>query len=321
MSFKVLITDYYYPDLKQEKAVFEGSDIVIVDGNGKCSSEHDVITLAKDADAIMCQFVPITRKIIESLERCKVIVRYAIGVDSIDTTAATENGIMVANVPDYCLNEVADHAFALMLAVVRKIRVADAQVRAGNWDYKPTVPIKRLSELDLGLVSFGNIGRNFAEKASAFGFRSIRVYDPYFENARPYPNVSFVPLSTLLTESDIVSIHAPLTPETRHLINRDTLGMMKDGSFLINTSRGGLINESDLVWALESGKLAGVGLDVLEDEKNVKDHALAKFKNVIITPHMGWYSVDSISELQRKAAEQVKMTLLLGQPKYWVNPF
>lgn len=321
MRHKVVITDYYYPNLNEERKVFAGTGIEIIDCNGKCKSEDDVIALTKDADAIICQFVPISRRVIENLNRCKVIVRYAIGMDNIDIEAATKKKIMVANVPDYCIEEVANQALALMMAVLKKVTVMDREVRKGVWSYKKAEPLRRLSGMNLGLIAFGRIARNFAGKAEALGFRRILVFDPYFTNKSAYPNYEFVSLENLLTNADVVSIHAPATQETGYLINRETLKLMKKGSYLINTSRGALINEQDLIDALEEGKLAGVGLDVLEKEQISGEHPLLQFDNVVITPHMGWYSVDSILELQRKVAEQVKQALLEGEPTYWINRF
>jgi D-3-phosphoglycerate dehydrogenase len=320
--FKAAILDYYYPSLMEERKVLADTGIEIVDYNGKCQTEDDVIKYAGDADAVIIQFVPITGRIIENLSKLKVIVRYAIGMDIIDIPAATEHRVMVANVPDYCIDEVADQALSLMLAVTRKIKIAADEVARGNWNYQKIVPIRRFSAMSLGLIAFGNIARNFGAKAQAFGFKQIRVYDPYIkETTAQYPGYDFVDLPTLLQESDVISIHAPATVETKHIINRETLALMKDGAFLINTSRGALIDEAALAAALTEGKLGGVGLDVLEDEKNIKGNPLLKFENVFITPHMSWYSMDSIAELQRKVAEQVKQALLEGRPKYWVNRF
>jgi D-3-phosphoglycerate dehydrogenase len=321
--FKAVVVDYYYPSLAEERKVLADTGIEIVDCNGKCQTEDDVIKYARDAEAVIVQFMPITRRIIENLPKLKVIVRYAIGLDIIDIAAATEHRVMVANVPDYCIDEVADQALALMLAVTRKIKIAADEVAHGNWSYQKTVPIRRFSAMNLGLISFGNIARNFGAKARALGFKQIRVYDPYIKETgiAKYSSYDFVDLSTLLKESDVVSVHAPATAETKHMINRNTLALMKDGAFLINTSRGALIDETALEAALAAGKLGGVGLDVLEDEKSVQESPLLKHENVIITPHMSWYSIDSIAELQRKVAEQVKLALLEGRPKYWANRF
>ena len=321
MSPKVLITDYYYPTLDEERRVFAETGIEICDGNGRCKTPEDVIALGEDADAIITQFIPITRGIIERLRQCKVIVRYAIGVDTIDIPAATERRIMVANVPDYCIDEVSDHAMALILGLVRKVPMMDREVRRGAWSYKKAVPIRRLSEMTLGLVAFGNVARRVAAKAEAFGFTRILVHDPYVPDPKQYPRYEFLPLEALAEQSDILSVHAPATVETRHLINRQILARMKTGAYLVNTSRGAVVDEIDLVEALRAGKLAGVALDVLENEQDVTAHALFGFDNVIITPHMAWYSTGAIRELQRKVAEQVKQALLTGRPTNWVNKF
>ncbi len=319
MSYQVLITDYYYPDLKQEHDVFKDTAIAIIDGNGKCKTEEDLIKYARDADAIITQFVPITRKVIESLVNCQIIVRYAIGLDIIDLEAATEHGIMVANVPDYCLEEVATQTLALLLSVVRKVVPMNQGVRAGQWSYQKAEPLLRLSNMNLGLVAFGKIARLLVEMVKAFNFKNIFVYDPYYQEQANYPWVKFVSWEELLQKSDIVSVHSPATAETKHMFNQNVFKMMKDGSFFINTARGALVKEEDLVEALESGKLAGAGLDVLTEEIGTEDHPLFRFENVVITPHMGWYSVDSIAELQRKAAIQVKKALLGETVDYCVN--
>jgi len=315
----VVITDYYYPNLKEEKKVFEGTDIQIIDCNGKCINEKDVINYTKNADAILTQFVPITRNIIRNLGKCKIIVRYAIGLDTIDIEEATKKKIMVANVPDYCTEEVANHALALMLSLLRKVILMDKEVRKGIWSYKRSIPINRLSTLNLGVVAFGRIARNFVEKAKVFGFKKIFIYDPYFQDFNYYPEYNFVSLRDLLEFSDVISIHAPATNETKEIFNKKTFSLMKQGSYLINTSRGFLINEKDLIEEIKKGKFGGVALDVLNMENITIDHPLFEFDNVIITPHMSWYSNESVKELQRKAAEQVKKALLNGNPEYLIN--
>jgi D-3-phosphoglycerate dehydrogenase / 2-oxoglutarate reductase len=320
MSHKVVFTDYYYPSLDEERKVFAGTGIEIVDGKGRCVSEQDTIALVRDADAVITQFVPITRRVIGELSRCKVIVRYAIGLDNIDIRAATERRIMVANVPDYCIAEVSDHAVAMILALIRKIKVMDGEVQRGNWSYRRAEPIRRLAELRLGLVGFGNIAREVARKARALGFQAISAYDPYV-NPSDCLGVDLAPLAVLLESSDIVSIHAPATPETHHLIDGPALARMKPGAFLVNTSRGALVSEPDLCRALQEGRLAGAALDVLEDEVKIQGNPLAGRDNIILTPHMAWYSTGSVAELQRKVAEQVRQTILEGQPSNWANRF
>lgn len=321
MNYKVVITDYYYPDLNEEKKVFQNTGIKIIDYNGKCRNEEDVIECTKNADAIITQFVPITKRVIDNLNNCKVIVRYAIGLDIIDIKAATEKKIMIANVPDYCIEEVATHALSLMLSLLRKITIMDRETRNGKWNYKKSLPLYRLSKMNLGVIAFGRIARNFVKKAQVLGFKNIYVFDPYFKGFKKYPDFNFVSLETLLENSDVVSIHAPSTKDTKHLINKSSIKLMKSGACLINTSRGDLINENDLFEALRENKFSGVGLDVLEKEEISDNYPLLQFDNVIITPHMSWYSVESIKELQRKVAEQVKKALLEGKPDYLVNEF
>jgi D-3-phosphoglycerate dehydrogenase len=318
-GYKVVITDYYYPNLDEERKVFKASGIEIVDCKGKCKSEEDVIKYTRNADAIITQFVPITKKVIDNLVQCKIIVRYAIGLDNIDIAEATRKKIMVANVPDYCIEEVSNQALTLMLVILRKLTIADREVRKGNWSYQNTKPLYRLSKMNLGIIAFGRIAREFAKKADILGFKNIFIYDPYFKDIKKYPNYKFTSLNYLLENSDVISIHAPATKDTKHLINKNTIRLMKKGVCLINTSRSDLINETDLIDALKEQKFSGVGLDVLSREEIMVDHPILGFDNVVLTPHMGWYSVDSIKELQKKVAEQVKKGLILKNPDYCVN--
>ena len=317
--YKVIITDYYYPNLNEERKVFEGTGIEIIDCKGKCKNEEDVIRYTKNADAIITQFVPITKKIIGNLTNCKIVVRYAIGLDNIDVTEATKKKIMVANVPDYCIEEVSNQALSLMLAVLRKLTIADREIRKGNWSHENTKPLYRLSKMNLGIIAFGKIAREFVKKAEVLGFKNIFIYDPYFKDSKKFPNYKFVSLKNLLENSNVISIHAPATKDTKNLINKNTINLMKNGVYLINTSRGDLINEDDLIEALKENKFSGVGLDVLSKEEIEKDNPILQFDNVVLTPHMGWYSVDSIKELQRKVAEQVKKGLIEKNPDYCVN--
>lgn len=318
MFYKVVVTDYNYPNLEEEEGVFKGTNIEIFDANGKCRTEDDVLALTRDADAIITQFVPITRNIIKELTKCKIIVRYAIGVDNIDVAAATEYRIMVANVPEYCIEEVSLHALALMLNLLRKVTLMDREAKSGKWSYKGAVPIFRISKQIVGLIAFGKIARSFAAKALNLGLK-VLVYDPYFADKDLYPSYEFVSLEELLQKSDVISVHAPLTDETRHLVNEKAFTLMKEGTFIINTSRGGIIDEEALVRALKSGKIAGAALDVLSNEKSIIGNPLLNMENVILTPHMAWYSMDSIKELQRKAAEQVRQALLVGKAENLVN--
>jgi D-3-phosphoglycerate dehydrogenase len=322
--YKIVFTDYYYPDNNREIDILNKlSDVEIVDCTkiipGGIKDEDKVIEYAAHADAIIVQFAKISRKVIENLKNCKIISRYAIGVDIIDLDAAREKGIVIANVPDYCIEEVSDTAIAHIFNCFRKVTLANNLLRQGEWAYTKVKPIHRFSSHKVGLIAFGHIARRVAEKLQPFEV-SIIAYDPYFKEQEKYPWVIFVSLEELLAQSDIVSIHAPLNKETHHLINRDRLVLMKNGAIIVNTSRGGLIDEIALAEAIEAGKIASAGLDVLEyfDEEYSKS-VLTKYPDkVFITPHFGWYSEEAIRDLQSKTAMNVYEMLTNGKPLYQV---
>ncbi len=314
---KIVITDFEYASLEEEKSVFEGMDIEFL--AVQCVTEEDVIAAAKDAVGIINQYAPITRRVIEELECCKVISRYGVGVDTVDVEAATENGIIVANVTDYCWDEVSDHAMALLLTCARKVVDLNRTVKSGQWDYKCGVPIYRLRERVLGLVGFGNIPQLVAKKAQAFGLEVI-AYDPFVskETANRL-GVKLLPLEEVCQLSDFVSIHAPLNQHTKGMISSSQFKEMKKEAFLINTARGPIVDEHALVKALTEGEIAGAALDVVEDEPIQKGHPLLQMENVILNPHVSWYSEESQSELKRKTAENVANVLKGKLPHYIVN--
>jgi D-3-phosphoglycerate dehydrogenase len=257
--------------------------------------------------------------VLRALPKCRIIARTGIGVDTVDLPVATELGILVTNVPDYCIDEVSDHALALILALTRKVMSATAAVKAGTWDVKVAVPIARHRGRTMGLVGFGRIPRALAPKAQALGFAVI-AFDPYLPPEAGAPlGVRLVDFETLLRESDVVSIHAPLTEETRGLFGDREFGQMKPGAFLVNTSRGPLVQEAALIRALESGRLAGAGLDVLETEPPAPGNPLLRMPNVALTPHIGFYSEQSLVELQTKAAQEVRRALMGERPLNVVN--
>ena len=310
-QYKVVFTDYYYPNNNKElKILRQLGDVEIVDctkiQDGGIKTAEQVIEYARDADAIICQFADISRTVIESLEKCQVIARYAIGLDIIDLDAAKERGIVVANVPDYCIEEVSDSAIAHMLNCVRKISVANNLLRRNEWEYPKIKPIHRFSEATVGLIAFGNIAKRVAEKLRPFNVK-ILAFDPYLKSNEQYDWVTLTSLEDLLAQSDIISIHAPLTGDTHHLLGRAAFQRMKDGAILVNTSRGGLIDENALIEALESGKVAMAGLDVLDmqDTEYASSPLLTYPDRVVISPHTGWYSEESIVDLQEKTARNV----------------
>ena len=255
---------------------------------------------------------------IDGMQRCRIIVRYGIGVDNVALEAARRRGIVVANVPDYCVDEVADHALALMLAVLRRVVPAHRVVRDGRWDVTVMAGVRRLRELTLGVVGFGRIGRTVGTKASALGMRVV-AYDPWVPaEAIRSAGAQPVSLDELLAQADVVTLHCPLTPETRHLLGAAQLARMKPTAYLVNTSRGELVDADALAEALRSGKLAGAALDVLPQEPPPAGHPLLSLDNVVVTPHVAWYSEDSLVELRTKAAQQVREVLLGGSARYRV---
>ncbi len=321
---KIVFTDYYYPDIDQEKEILgrlPGAELVDCTREvpGGAKDEDSILEHAIDADALIVQFARITRRVIMGMKKCRIISRYAIGVDTIDIEAAREKGIVIANVPDYCIEEVSDTALAHILNCVRKVANANDLLRAGKWAYQKIRPIHRFATLTVGLVAFGHIARRLAEKLRPFGNR-VLAYDPFFTDKEKYPWVEFLAIEELLRRSDIVSVHAPLSGSTHHLIDRSRLALVKPGTIVVNTSRGGLVDEKALAEAIEDGRVTGAGLDVLEypDEEYCKS-ALMKYPDrVCITPHFGWYSEEAIQDLQRKTALNVLEMFTKGAPLYRV---
>jgi D-3-phosphoglycerate dehydrogenase len=321
---KIVFTDYYYANNDREREILGRlGDVQIVDCTklvpGGAKQEDEVIRLAVDADALIVQFARISSKVIDALTRCRIISRYAIGVDTIDVQAAKARGIVVANVPDYCIEEVSDTALAHIFNCLRKVTLAHELLHESSWSFKRIRPLRRISSLTVGLVAFGHIARRLAEKLRPFEAR-ILAFDPYFVDCQSYRWVEFTSLEELLARADVISIHAPHTPETYHLIDSERLACAKDGVVLINTSRGALIDEQALAQALESGKVAMAGLDVLDyPDAEYANSVLMRFpERVFVTPHMGWYSEESIQDLQRKTALNVYEMLAHGKPLYSV---
>jgi D-3-phosphoglycerate dehydrogenase len=268
-----------------------------------------VLGAARTADALLNTYFVLDRSAIEQLERCRIIARYGIGVDNVDLKAARERGIAVTNVPDYCIEEVASHALGLTLALVRRVKLADAMVGRGGWGADKLGTVHRLSALVVGIVGFGRIARRFAQLIAPFGC-TVLVADPYLEEVGE--GLHLVTLAELLERCDVVSLHCPLTDETRAMIDAAALATMRDGAVLVNVARGGLVVTDDVLAALESGKLSGAGLDTFDREP--PDAArLRGVPNLISTPHSAFYSLEAIEESRRKAATQVAK-LFSGQP-------
>lgn len=285
-----------------------------------CQTEEEIIEKCSDADAIMVIYKKITPKIIDSLKKCKVILRYGIGYDVIDVESATKNGIMVCNSPNHCIKEVATHTLAMILALCRKIVIYNEKVRNGDWAAKGGYQIHRLSERTLGFVGFGNIARQAAQYAEIFGF-SMVAYDPYAsEIAFEEFNVRKVSKDELFQKSDIISIHTPLLESTHHIINKESIEKMKDGVMIINTSRGPLVCEKDILEAVKSGKVAAAALDVIESEPiTVKNHPLFETGNIIASPHAAYNSVEAEKEMMETLAWTAVKVLKEEYPQNIVN--
>lgn len=286
-----------------------------------CETEEEVLVAGRDADAIVSISVrvPITGRVIRSLERCRCVVRAGVGYNNIDLAAATARGIVVNNVPDYCTADVADHTVAMILALVRRLPFLDRFVRGGGWQYSVqfTGPVPRLATLTLGLVGFGRIAHQVAHKMAPL-VASVLAHDPHVDDA-PY-GVRMESLEVLLAQSDILSLHLPLLPTTRHLLGVEQLALLKPSAVLVNTSRGGLVDQDALARALREKRLAAAALDVLEEEPLSFGNPLAALDNVLFTPHFAGYSESAKSDLRESVAESVAAVLEGFWPPHVLNP-
>jgi len=280
-------------------------------------TEAEYLERCGDADALLVQYGAVTRRVLEGLPRLRVIVRYGVGVDGIDLAAATDQGVPVVNVPDYGTDEVANHAVALLLALARKLVRLDRQTRSGGWDVFRVGPVARLAGQTVGILGCGRIGSAVARKLGGFDVRLLGC-DPYVDTFPP--GVQPVAFERLLAESDHLTIHCPLTPDTRHLFDAETLARLRPIAVLINTARGGIVDTAALVEALQLGLLAGAGLDVLEAEPIDPASPLLRMEQVIVTPHAAWYSEEGRSDLKRRAAEEAVRVLRGERPRHCVNP-
>jgi D-3-phosphoglycerate dehydrogenase len=303
----IAITDSPFPSLDPAKKALAAHDPEY--RMAKSPAADDILAVARDADAILVTYAKLAGDLLRQLTRCKAIGRFGLGVDNIDLTAAKECGIAVNYVPDYCLREVSDHAMALLLALARKVPLSNRLVQSGRWELPPITPLRRLDGQTLGLIGFGNIPRVLAPKAQAFGLKVI-THDPFVKpEVLAKAAVEGVSFDDLLARSDFISVHAPLMPATRGLVNAAAFAKMKKGALVINTARGPLVDEAALVAALDSGHLGGAALDVVTTEPLAKNSPLVGRDNVILTPHTAFYSVEALEELQTKCAGDVARVL------------
>ena len=316
-KYKVVITDREYEDIDNELRILqELGDVEVLDY--QLRDEDQVIEIAKDCDALIIQYAKATKKVIGALEHCKVIAKYAIGIDGIDIAEATKKGICVTNVNDYCADEVSTHAAAMLLDTVRRTQEFNARVKAGEW-YHMGIKIPSLEHSVIGVISFGRIARAYIDKIKPF-CDQIWVFDKFVpEKDLAAYGVLPKSLEEILSGADYISIHAPLTEETRHMFDKEAFKMMKPSASIINVARGALIKEEDLIWALQNQEIAFAALDVLETEPPQKDSPLLQMDNVMITPHTAWYSTESQKKLQSTVAEDVVRVLQGKIPGNLVN--
>ena len=317
-NWKTLITDYAWHSIEPERQVLAeiGAELIAAE----TGDEAELLTLAPTMDGILTCWKPVREPVIAAATKCQIIGRCGIGLDNIDVEVATEHGIVVTNVPAYCVDEVSDHAMGLLLACARKIPRFDRAVRDGVWDQNTGPAMHRIRDKTLGIVGFGRIGQAIIPKAKAFGL-TIKVCSPRTDPERIRQHgAQKVSFQELLTTSDFITIHVPLTTETEHLFSVAEFRAMKPTAFLINTARGGIVDTTALTEALRNGDIAGAGLDVLETEPPESDTELLTLENVVVTPHVAFISEESILDLEVTAARCVAQVLTGQLPESIVNP-
>ena len=310
-KFRVVITDHGFPNLRHEEDVITaaGGELVVA----QCKTPEEVLAASRDADALLVQWAPVNAAVIAELARCKVIVRYGIGYDNVDIAAAKARGIPVCNVPDYGVHEVAEHAVSMAVALARQLPSIDARLRAGTWKITPERQMPSLREMTFATAGFGRIARSAHHMIRGFGGKRI-AYDPFVPaDVMAMEAVEKVEIDDLFTRADLVSLHLPLTAETKHFVNAERLKEMKPTAIIINTARGPLIDTVALAAALKNDQIAGAGIDVFETEPLPADHPLRSAPRAILTSHVAWYSESSIPRLQRLAGEEVARGLK-GEP-------
>ena len=313
---KVVLTDYVWESLDVEHKILD--DIALITPL-QTKRPEEFIAAAADCDAMLNTYAgPITAEVMARMPKCRIIARYGIGVDTIDLDAATVAGIIVTNNPTYCIEEVAEHAMAMVLACARKVAFYDRMVRDGQWSVPPGKPLFRLAGSTLGLVGFGNIARQVAVRAAAFGMRVLYA-DPFVKQGQFDIPGTGMELTAMLREADIVSLHPPLTPQTRKMISDETLAHMKPSAYLVNCSRGPIVDTDALVRALDSKTIAGCALDTTDPEPLPNPHPLRGRDNVIINPHVAWYSEHAMKGLQAGAPGEVRRVLSGEWPINVVN--
>jgi phosphoglycerate dehydrogenase-like enzyme len=312
---KVLITDYDFPDIELETALFQAAGVEVV--TAQCKTTADVIAAAKGCQGLLVQYAPVNGQVFETLPEIRIVSRFGAGFDTIDVDDAKEHKVWVANSPDYGVGEVATHALAMTLALVRHITAYDRDVKAGKWHFSTPGTIRRASELTLGILGLGRIGKRMAHIGRNC-FKRVIACDPYLIDGDYPAYVERVDLSELFSQADALSLHVPLNDETRGMVNSTLLQQMKPGSVLVNTSRGGVTDIAAILAALDAGILDGAGLDVLPIEPPDVNARIVTHPRVVLSPHAAFYSDVAEKELRRKAAQNLVDWNVTGRPSYVV---
>lgn len=316
--FRVVLIEHDYASTEVERGIIEKAGGEFIDA-GKLPLSK-ALELCREADGILFRRIDMTGEMIRQFRKCRIIVRYGIGTDNVDVAAATEANIIVGHVPSYCIDEVSSHAIALLLACVRKIVTTHKRMEQGSWDVHRDDPIYRPAGKTLGIVGLGNIGRAVARKLTGWNLKLLAT-DPFVSEERARElGVELVDFETLCRASDFITLHCPLLPETKHLINAKALGWMRRGAVIVNTARGPVIDSKALLEAINSGQIGAAALDVFEQEPLASDSPLRHHARIVVTDHTAWYSEESQAELQRTAAEEVARVCAGGLPRSLANP-
>jgi D-3-phosphoglycerate dehydrogenase len=310
---KALVTDYDFPDIALERDIFREAGLELA--AAQCRTEEQLIDAARGFDALLLQYAPVTERVLRALPRIGIVSRYGAGFDTVDTAACARHGVWVANSPDYGVGEVATHALAMSLALLRHLAIYDRDVKAGRWHYLSPGTIRRASDLTVGILGLGRIGKRYAHLARNC-FARVMACDPYIIDGDFPAYVQRVALDELFARSDVVSLHLPLNDETRGIVDGALLARMHRGSMLVNTARGAVVDVDAVLRALDAGQLDGAALDVLPVEPLATSHPLAQHPRVLLTPHSAFYSTAAEVELRRKAALNIVQWATTGRPMY-----
>ena len=320
---KIVVTDYIEPDLDWEAGKLRERGIEFACHQLKFAPFENVVEATRDADVVIVNMVPVNRPLVAAWRRCRLVIRHGVGYDNVDLAALDDAGIPLCYIPDYCVEEVAEQAIALLLACGRRLvtgrRVLESSSRDGRWDFKETIPVFRMAGQKLGIIGCGRIGSRVFQKLKSFGFEFL-ICDPYLtEDRKRELGIVVVDKETVFRESDFITIHTPLTAETRHIVNKGTLAMMKPTAYLVNTARGGMVDSVALAEALKNGVIAGAGIDVYETEPPRPDDPLFGLPNAILTPHLAWYSEDSGWRIREIILLEIDRFLAGQPPRYVAN--